>query len=71
MEESGENRGRSANEYIYDLLQLNIDISTDRSIDVVDAEEIIGLLSDAISILNQYEQEELSPYVDMFCGYTY
>lgn len=55
MEENEKNRGRSVNEYIYDLLQLNIDISTDHSVDVVDAEEIIGLLSDAISILNQYE----------------
>ncbi len=55
MEENGKNRGRNAHHYIYDLLQLNIDISTDHSIDVVDAEEIIGLLSDAISILNQYE----------------
>lgn len=55
MKEDRENRGRNASGYIYDLLQLNIDISTDHSIKIIDAEEIIGLLSDAISILNQYE----------------
>jgi|LakMenEpi03Aug12_release.lakeMendotaPanAssembly.Ray.scaffolds.fasta_scaffold00117_153 hypothetical protein len=50
-----ENRVGTAHRYIYDLLQLNIDISMDSSLEIVDREEIIKLLSDTISILNYYE----------------
>ena len=50
-----ESRVGTAHRYIYDLLQLNIDISMDSSLEIVDREEIIKLLSDTISILNYYE----------------
>jgi hypothetical protein len=55
MDNLEENRVGTAHQYIYDLMQLNIDISMDSSIEFRDREEVVLLISNCISILNRYE----------------